>query len=124
MGAVNGGLLASLLKLVTNTEQHHLLARTLYNIHNPGSYFRFNVGAVLTDKQWVHDHDKDLCQTMYEPKKRMALPTLDEWQRALIQLDDYKKMDGFVKICEAYITHESLDYLVQNCAKRLRLGSR
>lgn len=122
VGAVSGDLMASLLKLVTNTEQHHLLARTLYNIHNPGCYFRFNVGSVLTDKQWVHDHDKDLCQTMYEPTKRMALPTLDEWQRALIALDDYKKMDGFVKICEAYITHESLHYMVQNCAKRLKLG--
>ena len=122
VGAIKGDLLESLLILVTNTEQHHLLARRLYNIHNPGCYFRFNVGSVLTDKQWVHDHDEDLCQTMYKPTKRMALPTFDDWQSALIALDDYKKMDGFVKICEAYITHESLNYMVQNCANRLKLG--
>jgi hypothetical protein len=120
-GAISGNLRDGLLTLVTNTEQHHLLARKLFNSCNQGCYFRFNVGEKLTEKDWVDERDGVLCHSLYGPESmEKILPNLEDWKDALIALDEYKEMDRFARICDAYIRDESLEIPVKRCAERLR----
>jgi hypothetical protein len=119
-GVLSGNLRDDLLTLVTNTEQHHLLARKLFNSRNRGCYFRFNVGEKLTDKDWVDERDGALCRSLYGPDSVQKMSNLDDWKNALIALDEYKEMDRFARICEAYIQDESLEIALKRCAERLQ----
>jgi len=120
-GVLSGSLRSGLLTLVTNTQQHHLLARKLFNSGNPGCYFRFNVGEKLADKEWVDERGGDFYRSLYGPDSvQKILPNLDDWKNALIALDNYKEMDKFAGICEEYIQDESLVIPLERCARRLQ----
>jgi len=120
-GVLSGNLRSHLLTLVTNTEQHHLLARRLFNSRDRGCYFRFNVGEKLTDKDWLSEQDEALYHSLYGHDSVQKMPNLKDWKNALIALDKYKEMDQFARICESYIQDESLEIPVERCAERLRL---
>lgn len=45
---------------------------------------------------------------------------LDDRKNALIALDEYKEMDRFARICEAYIRDESSEIALKRCAERLQ----
>ena len=120
-GVLTGNLRSHLLTLVTNTEQHHLLARKLFNSRDRGCYFRFNVGEKLTDKDWLNEHDEALYHSLYGHDSVQKIPNLKDWKNTLIALDEYKEMGRFARICEDYIRDEPLKIPVERCAERLRL---
>ena len=77
-------------------------------------------GERLTDRDWVDERDRALCHSLYGLDSVQKMSNLDDWENALIALDEYKEMDLFAQICEAYIRDESLEIALKRCAERLR----
>lgn len=81
-------------------------------------YYRFNVGKKI-NAEFVKVHSGGLFglggkdTTEFSP---------DTFEAGIIQMDDWKAMDGFVKLTNTYMGLPEQVALVETCAQRLLKG--
>lgn len=127
LGNVSGGdvpdLVSGLVATATSCERAHeqmeRISTGLPSSKDASKYYRFNVGKKLNAK-FVREHvgghfgygGSDI--TVFKP---------EDFEKGIIEMDDWEAMDGFVKLTNAYMALDEQKARVDRCAQRLLKGA-